>query len=65
MFSQLFDPEQVEKQVHDAFMTKESNVAALLNKERFVLEDLPALLSPAAEQFLDKMINISMGLPKF
>lgn len=56
-----YDRKDIEKQIYSK---TEADVIAALNKERRDLSDFMALISPAAEKYLEQMANVSHKLTR-
>lgn len=62
MYSDLFDHSHIESLQHHSILTTDEKVRAVLAQSSWSIDDLPALLSPAARAHLESMAAISHTL---
>lgn len=64
MFSNIFSDELTKKQVSSCLLTSKNDVQNCLKKTILTTQDLPTLLSPAAEPFLEQLAQRSYSITR-
>ncbi len=62
MFSEIFNPAAIETLVHSSQNTTDADLIRVLTKPQITLDDLPALLSPIAQNYIETIANRSHQL---